>query len=75
MDEIADDAQILASEALVPFADGSSLTVNSPIWIRGQDKMKPHPAPAVGEHSEEILRAAGYSEPEIRSMRAESVIG
>jgi crotonobetainyl-CoA:carnitine CoA-transferase CaiB-like acyl-CoA transferase len=75
MDEIADDAQILASEAVVPFADGSSLTVNSPIWIRGQDKMKPHPAPAVGEHSEEILRAAGYSEPEIRSMRAESVIG
>ena len=45
MDEIADDAQILASEALVPFADGSSLTVNSPIWIGGQEKVKPRPRP------------------------------
>ena len=52
MDEIADDAQILASEALVPFTDGSSLTVNSPLWIAGQEKLPPRPAPDVGEHSE-----------------------
>src|ERR1700746_1380096 len=32
MDEIADDPQILASEALVPFTDGT-MTVNSPLWI------------------------------------------
>ena len=75
MDEIADDEQILASEALVPFVDGSSLTVNSPIWIRGQEKTKPRPAPSVGEHSEEVLRAAGYSESEIGALRAEGVIG
>ena len=74
MDEIADDPQILASEALVPFADGSSLTVNSPIWIRGQKKAKPHPAPAVGEHSAEVLREAGFEETEIRALREEGVI-
>ena len=74
MDEIADDAQILASEALVPFADGSSLTVNSPIWVRGQQKRKPRPAPGVGEHSDEVLRDAGYSDPEISALRAERVI-
>ena len=74
MDEIADDPQILASEALVPFADGSSLTVNSPIWIRGQNKAKPHPAPAVGEHSAEVLREAGFEETEIRGLREEGVI-
>jgi crotonobetainyl-CoA:carnitine CoA-transferase CaiB-like acyl-CoA transferase len=74
MDEIAGDAQILASEALVPFADGSSLTVNSPIWIRGQEKAQPRPAPTVGEHSEEVLREVGYSDAEICSMRAEGVI-
>jgi crotonobetainyl-CoA:carnitine CoA-transferase CaiB-like acyl-CoA transferase len=61
MDEIADDQQILASEALMAFADGNSLTVNSPIWIRGQQKTKPRLAPAVGERSEEVLRAVGYS--------------
>jgi crotonobetainyl-CoA:carnitine CoA-transferase CaiB-like acyl-CoA transferase len=75
MDEIADDPQMLASEALVPFADGSSLTVNSPIWIKSQEKVAPRPAPAVGEHSEEVLREAGYTEAEIRALRAEAVIG
>ena len=34
MDEIHEDEQILASEALVPFTDGSSLTVNSPLMDR-----------------------------------------
>jgi formyl-CoA transferase len=75
MDEIAEDAQILASEAVVPFADGSSLTVNSPIWISGQEKVKPRPAPSVGEHSVEVLRAAGFDETEIRALRAERAIG
>jgi crotonobetainyl-CoA:carnitine CoA-transferase CaiB-like acyl-CoA transferase len=74
MDEISDDAQILASAALVPFADGSSLTVNSPFWVAGQEKVTPQPAPAVGEHSEEVLLAAGYSDTEIRALRTEGVI-
>jgi crotonobetainyl-CoA:carnitine CoA-transferase CaiB-like acyl-CoA transferase len=74
MDEIATDAQILASEAVVPFADGSSLTVNSPIWIRGQQKTTPRPAPRVGEHSEEVLREAGYSDTEIAALREARVI-
>jgi crotonobetainyl-CoA:carnitine CoA-transferase CaiB-like acyl-CoA transferase len=74
MDEIADDPQMLASEALVPFADGSSLTVNSPIWIEGQEKVRPRPAPAVGEHSEAVLRKAGYTEAEIGALRVEGVI-
>jgi formyl-CoA transferase len=75
MDEIADNPQMLASEALVPFADGSSLTVNSPIWIEGQEKVRPCPAPLVGEHSDEVLREAGYTEAEIRALRAKGVIG
>ncbi len=75
MDEIAEDAQILASGALVPFTDGSSLTVDSPFWVDGQEKMKPRRAPAVGEHSDDVLREAGYSDAEIRAMRADGVIG
>src|SRR5260370_18483981 len=75
MDEIAEDAQILASGALVPFTDGSSLTVNSPIWIKGQEKVPPRPAPTVGAHTEEVLRDAGYSNGEIRALRAAGIIG
>ena len=72
MDEIAEDAQILASEALVPFADGSSLTVNSPFWVAGQEKVTPRAAPGVGAHSEEVLHEAGYADSEIRALRAEA---
>jgi crotonobetainyl-CoA:carnitine CoA-transferase CaiB-like acyl-CoA transferase len=75
MEDIEDDPQMLASEALVPFADDTTMTVNSPIWIRGQQKVKPRPAPAVGEHSDEVLRAAGYSDSEIRALRQQGVIG
>jgi crotonobetainyl-CoA:carnitine CoA-transferase CaiB-like acyl-CoA transferase len=75
MDEIHEDAQILASEALVPFTDGSSLTVNSPLWIAGQEKLPPRPAPSVGQHSEEVLREMGYAATEIRAMREAGVIG
>jgi crotonobetainyl-CoA:carnitine CoA-transferase CaiB-like acyl-CoA transferase len=75
LDEIHEDEQILTSEALVPFTDGSSLTVNSPLWIAGQEKVPPRPAPAVGQHSNEVLCEAGYSAAEIRAMREAGVIG
>jgi crotonobetainyl-CoA:carnitine CoA-transferase CaiB-like acyl-CoA transferase len=75
MDEIAEDPQILASEALVPFAGGGTLTINSPFWVVGQQKVMPRPAPAVGAHSDEVLREAGYADNEIRAFRAEGVIG
>jgi len=75
MEDIADDAQILASEALVQFAGDSTLTVNSPFWVGGQEKVRPRRAPAVGDHSEEVLRQAGYPDAEIKALRAEGVIG
>jgi formyl-CoA transferase len=75
MDEIPEDEQLLASGAVVPFADGSGLTVASPIWIAGQEKVAPEPAPAVGQHSAVILREAGWSEADINSLRTAGVIG
>jgi crotonobetainyl-CoA:carnitine CoA-transferase CaiB-like acyl-CoA transferase len=51
------------------------LTVNSPLWIAGQDKLPPRAAPTVGQHSEEILREAGYCEATIRELQAAGVIG
>ncbi len=73
-DEIHEDEQILASQALVPFTDGSSLIVNSPLWIAGQEKVVPRPAPTIGQHSEDVLRKAGYSAAEIRTLRETGVI-
>ncbi len=73
--DIAEDEQVLAAGHLVAFADADLMTVNSPIEIAGQEKIRPRAAPRVGQHSEEVLRAAGYGEPEIAALREAGVIG
>src|SRR5258705_5312196 len=62
LDDIPHDAQMRDSGALVPFDDpraGATLTVSSPVWMEGQDKVPPTLAPEIGEHSVPILRDAG----------------
>jgi formyl-CoA transferase len=50
------------------------LTINSPIWIDGTRKVQPRKPPAVGEHSDAILRDAGYDEATIRALRASGAV-
>jgi crotonobetainyl-CoA:carnitine CoA-transferase CaiB-like acyl-CoA transferase len=50
------------------------LTGNRPIWIRGQEKVKPRRATSVGEHNGEVLRSAGYTDSEIHALRAAGVV-
>ena len=73
--DIATDEQALAAGHLVPVSDADYLTVNSPIEIRGQQKVAPRRAPRVGEHNERVLRDAGYAEDEIAALRDAGVIG
>jgi crotonobetainyl-CoA:carnitine CoA-transferase CaiB-like acyl-CoA transferase len=77
LDDIPDDPQMVQSGALVPFDDpraGAALTVSSPIWIDGQEKVPPALAPAVGQHTVEVLRAAGFGQAEIESLLSAGVI-
>jgi crotonobetainyl-CoA:carnitine CoA-transferase CaiB-like acyl-CoA transferase len=74
LEDISDDAQMREVEALVPFADGAMMTVNSPFSIDGLEKVKPRAAPTVGQHSEEILREAGYSDAEIQQLRGSKAV-
>jgi formyl-CoA transferase len=60
--------------ALVPFADGKGLTVSSPFQLAGVAKVAPRRAPAIGEHSEVVLREAGYSADEIGRLRGLGVL-
>ena len=73
--DIASDEQVLAAGHLVPVAEAGYMTVNSPIEIGGQEKVAPRRAPDVGEHSEQVLREAGYAGSEIAALREAGVIG
>jgi len=48
--------------------------VNSPFWIAQADKVAPRRAPEIGEHSNDVLRAAGYGDAEIGRLRASGAV-
>jgi crotonobetainyl-CoA:carnitine CoA-transferase CaiB-like acyl-CoA transferase len=73
--DLATDEQALAAGHLVPFTDADFMTVNSPIEIRGQEKVPPRLAPAVGADSEEVLRDIGYTPAEIAALREAGIVG
>ena len=74
VNEAADDAQAREIGALVPFADGAGLTVSSPFHIDGATKVAAVRAPTVGQHSEMVLRDAGYSADEVARLKALGVL-
>lgn len=74
VDETANDPQMRACGALVPFEDGDTMTISSPFDIDGIQKVPPRRAPAIGQHSAVVLREAGYTEADIDHMRALGVL-
>lgn len=69
LDDIPHDKQMLDNDVLVPFENDTMLTINSPIFIDGARKVQPRKPPGVGEHSDEILRHAGYDDAAIQRLR------
>jgi formyl-CoA transferase len=75
LDDIPNDKQMLDNEVLVPFENDTMLTISSPIWVDGTKKVQPRKPPGVGEHSDEILRGAGYDEAAIKQLRSNGAVG
>jgi crotonobetainyl-CoA:carnitine CoA-transferase CaiB-like acyl-CoA transferase len=74
LDDIPNDKQMIENEVLVPFENDTMLTISSPIWVDGSKKVQPRKPPGIGEHSDEILRKAGYDEAAIGELRASGAV-
>jgi crotonobetainyl-CoA:carnitine CoA-transferase CaiB-like acyl-CoA transferase len=75
VEDIRHDEQVLAAGFLKPYADEPDLmTIDSPFFLAGQEKVAPRTAPAVGQNSDEVLRQYGYGDAEIAALRAAGVV-
>lgn len=78
VEDIPNDQQLRDGGALTPINDpraGSAWIVDSPIQVAGLEKQTPTLAPEVGEHTDEILRSAGYGDDKIVELREQGVVG
>jgi crotonobetainyl-CoA:carnitine CoA-transferase CaiB-like acyl-CoA transferase len=75
LDDVPGDRQMLANDVLVPFENDTMLTVSSPFWVARADTVGPRRPPELGEHSDEVLRAAGYADADIARLRASGAVG
>ena len=77
LDQVFADEQVNSLGMFPPVAPDFRVPemkfVDIPVSIDGQRSVKRLMPPRLGEHTEEILRAAGYSAGEIASLRAEKV--
>jgi crotonobetainyl-CoA:carnitine CoA-transferase CaiB-like acyl-CoA transferase len=72
--DLAADRQMHDAGVLVPFENDSALTISSPFFVAGSDKAPPRRAPDIGEHSDQILREAGYDAAAIAQLRQAKVV-
>lgn len=74
LQDVISDPQAHAAGHIVPFVDGSGMTINTPIELGGVEKKRPTRAPELGQHTWEVLHELGYSEKEIERMAKDGII-
>jgi formyl-CoA transferase len=76
-EDVVRDPQLLANDIVVPLEGaGGKLTstISSPIQMHGVTKVPAQHAPALGEHTEDVLTQLGFSATEIDGLRANGAI-
>lgn len=75
--DVIADPQLAANEIVVPLAGGGpklTSTISSPIKVHGIEKVPAHAAPAIGQHSEEVLAELGFDAAAIGHLREAGVV-
>jgi crotonobetainyl-CoA:carnitine CoA-transferase CaiB-like acyl-CoA transferase len=75
-DEVADDPHLVARGMLVQEDHpelGPLVTLGSPIRVPGES-FAVRSAPALGQHTEEVLESLGFTETEITGLRTQGVV-
>ncbi len=78
LEDVVADPQAAANDLFVEAvtADGKTVrTVTSPFEIAGIAKTAAGPAPEIGEHTDEVLTAAGVTAEALADLRRRAVIG
>jgi formyl-CoA transferase len=77
LDELATDQQLILNGNIREIKNGTgtkSYTVDSPVYVSGEEKVQPGLAPGLGEHTIEILSELGYKAGEIDALNTGGII-
>ena len=72
-----DDPQVRAREMVVRTEHptlGTISTLGTPIKLSATPLAPGRPAPLLGQHTDEVLREAGYGASEIATLRADRIV-
>jgi formyl-CoA transferase len=75
--EVVNDPQLPLNDIIVPLEGaGGKLTstISSPIQVHGVAKVPAKRAPKIGEHNEQVLEQLGFSEAEVKALRASGAV-
>ena len=70
-----DDIQIKENDLFKNYTDREDLyTIDSPVYMKGENKKDPKVAPEIGQHTIKILTELNYSEEEIKELEKRKMI-
>ena len=72
LEEAAHDPQFVTDRVFVPIDDGGAepyLTINSPVRLDQEQKVRPRRAPDLGEHTQAVLDELGFDSAEITELQ------